>query len=228
LYTIFICRNYIDYYLLQFKMRIGIACCLFILSGCVNPRISTNWKIEPVLHERYYRILVVAVVPEADSVLRKTIETEAVNSLSGYGYYAVSAVSTFGRRGLAAATQEETYLKLCNYGIDAVITFALVPEKENIYAGTGQYLHPNSYYYNRIWNYKKMQSAPDFVRKGNKYCWETIMFDLFTLQAIGIIRTRFFVNYQHSEITNDVASLVLNRMLKEKIIQQRKVPLKPF
>jgi len=209
-------------------MRILIAVCLLIFCGCSSPRISTTWKTEPVFQERYYRILVVAILPEADSLLRRSIETEAAKSLSGYGYYAVSALSIFGPKGLAASSQEETYLKLCNKGIDAVLTFALVPELENTIVNTGHYIRPNSFYYDRMWNYRKMQSAPDFAVLDKKYIWETIMFDLLTLQAISVIRTYPLADYPHNEITNKLPGLVFKRMIKEKLIQQKKALMKAF
>lgn len=205
----------------------GLILFLFCL-GCGNPRITATWKTDPIFRERYFRILVIAVLPEGDSVLRRSIEMEAARSLSSYGYYAISAVSTFGARGLAAGSQEDTYLKLCNNGIDAVMTFALVPENENLYAGTSQYLHPSSYYYNRMWNYKKMQTGLNYSRTETNYFWETIVFDLVTLQAIGMIRTRSFSDYQHNKINNELTNLVLQRMVKEKIIQKKKTHLKAF
>lgn len=211
-------------------MRISIAGFMLFLffCSCSSPRITATWKTEPIFRERYFRILVIAVLPEADSVLRKTIETEAARTLSSYGYHAVSAVSTFGAGGLAAGSQEATYLKLCDSGIDAVMTFALVPENESRYAGASQYLHPNSYYYNRMWNYKKMQTELNYSRTETNYFWETIIFDLLTLQAIGMVRTYSFSDYQQNKITNEVADLVLQKMLKEKIIQKKHTYLKAF
>jgi uncharacterized protein YdaL len=104
-------------------MRSGIAGSLSILfwCSCSNPRITTTWKTAPQFQERYYRILVIAILPEADSLLRKTIEIKAVKSLSAYAYYAVSAFSAYGSNGLTVGSQENTYLKLCNHGIDVEI-----------------------------------------------------------------------------------------------------------
>ena len=208
--------------------RISLAGLIFIFSGCSSPRITATWKTEPVLSERYFRILVIAIVPEADTILRKKIETEVTRSLSSYGYYAISAISTFGPGGLAVGNQEDTYLKLCDSGIDAVMTFALVPENETQNSGRSQYLHPNSYYYNRMWNYKKMQTGLNYSKPGTKYFWETIMFDLLTLQAIGMVRTLPFPDYQNNKITIELTDLILKKMVKEKIIQQKKAQLKAF
>ena len=46
------------------------------------------------------------------------------------GLIAVSALDEFGTGGLANLAQEETYVKLCNKGIDAVITIALLDGKK--------------------------------------------------------------------------------------------------
>ena len=89
------------------------------------------------------------------------------------------------------------------------MTFALVPENETQNSGRSQYLHPNSYYYNRMWNYKKMQTGLNYSKPGTKYFWETIMFDLLTLQAIGMVRTLPFPNYQNNKITIELTDLIL-------------------
>lgn len=210
-------------------MRIIIAGCLLIIAGCSPRKITTTWKTDPVFPGRYHKILVVAVLPESDSILRKTIESETVRSLSAYGYDAVSATVAFGPRGLAASGEAGTYLRLCSNGIDAVMTIALVPKGEDRhYAGDGQYFRTNSYYYDRIWNYKKMQAAIKSDDPENEYFWESILFDLLNLQATTIIRTRTFTDYKHEKITNGIADLVIKKMTKEKIIKRKNTTQKAF
>lgn len=204
---------------------LGFLCAM--LYSCSSPRITTTWKAEPVHSENYRRILVVTILPEADSLLRKTIEAQTVSALNSMGYQAKSAVSTFGPKGLAASGEEDTYLKLCTSGIDAVLTFALISE-ESHYAAINPYMHSNNYYYNRIWSYKKMQADTINTDPEIDYFWESMLFDLATLEAVSTIRTRTFTKDGGQKITNDLADLVIRKMTKEKVLEKKNSNLKAF
>jgi hypothetical protein len=211
-------------------MRIILICSLLILLSACGPRkIITTHRVEHTSPARYNKILVVTVLPDTEIELRKTIETEVVSVLSGYGYDATSAISTFGPKGLVAASEEATYLKLCSSGIDAVMTLSLVPiEKETHYRGVGQYIRTNNYYYNRIWDYKKMQADMIPGSPEDEYYWESILFDLRTLQSTCILRTQIFTGYNQPKINNDLARLVTKKMVKEKVIRKKNNNLKAF
>lgn len=204
-------------------MRIILAYSLLVLlSACGPQKITTTYRVEPAFPDSYYKILVVAILPDENSMIRKSMETETVAVLTGYGYDASSAISVFGSKGLAAAGEEATYLKLCSSGIDAVMILALVPmEKESQYPGTGQYIRTNNYYYKRIWDYKKMQVGMVPEEPEDEYYWESILFDLRTLQATCILRTQTFTSYNQSKINNDLVRLVTKKLVKEKIIRKK-------
>jgi hypothetical protein len=94
--------------------------------------------------------LVVTILPEEVSILRKQIENEATINLRNLGYPAISAFDHFGAKGIAYMGEEATYNKLCNSGIDIVLTLAFIHKtKEKSYGSEGSLLYPGSYYYNR-------------------------------------------------------------------------------
>ena len=103
--------------------------------------------------------MVVGIIKDSSTALRKKMETHLVNDFRSVGYDAVSALEEFGVGGLAGLEQEETYIKLCNKGIDAVITIALLDRnKEKFYVPARVKYYSNLYYYNRIWNYNTIQA----------------------------------------------------------------------
>jgi hypothetical protein len=162
-------------------------------------------------------------------MLRKKIEGEAVNTLSGYGYDAISALSTFGPKGLVAEGEAATYLKLCQSGIDAVITFALVPKgKAGYYDSPGQFVQTNNYYYDRIWAYKRMQAEMADNGPEDEYHWESILFDLLTLQAITTLQTGSFTKDNQQKFTDNLVSHVIKKMRQEKVISKKSPTLKAF
>src|SRR6185503_7557372 len=136
--------------------------------------------ITPPVHNK---IMVVGIIKDGNDSFRAHAETILVKSLNELGYNTVSALQEFGPKGLSNLGEADTYIKLCNNGIDAVLTFALLDKmKQTKYRPAKVSAGTSHYYYNRIWNYPKMQadlSEPESPH-GN-YLWESILFDLNTL-----------------------------------------------
>jgi hypothetical protein len=119
------------------------------------------------------------------------------------GYIAVSALEEFGAGGLANLGQENTYLKLCNEGIDAVIVVAIVDNnKENHLSSRKSNTYPDNYYYDRIWNYKNIQADLAGENRGEheNYFWEAILFKLNTREAECTIQSRAFTSITNERI----------------------------
>src|SRR5438876_3791453 len=157
-----------------------VFCLCIILSGCTSSHLITTWKAQHFSRVNYNNILIVGVIKNENDSLRGEIEKHFVIEMEGLGYHAVSALQEFGPKGLANLGEEETYIKLCNKGIDAIITIALIDKSKEItgksHKATG---YPGKYYYDRIWNYKNIQT--DFTGEHpatSDYFWETILFDL--------------------------------------------------
>ncbi|MGZ8539980.1 MAG: hypothetical protein ACXWV6_04990 [Chitinophagaceae bacterium] len=209
-------------------MKFIVICLLLTaLSACSANRITTVWKAPPGHQSTFNQILVIAILPDEDSLLRKQIETQTTMHLKDLGYSPVSALEYFGSKGLASMGREGTYIKLCSSGIDFVLTIALTHKTNEKYYDTSTSLfYPGAYYYNRIWNYKnkmdEKNTAPEFF-------YESILFDLSTLQAQSVFRTNEFDNSEKIKITNELTTLLINKMLKEKmLVRNPYTPLKPF
>jgi hypothetical protein len=202
---------------------------LLILSGCSSHRIITTWKADPVSVTSRYKILVIAIVPEEDSTLREQTEKNVVATLEDMGYQAMSAIGQFGPKGLSAPGEQGTYVKLCDAGIDAVITMALIPTtKKTDQWNTSEYMHPNSYYYHRIWNYRTIQD--EHKNYQSEYVWESILFDLATLQAFVTVRTNPSAKKEQIQSSNEFTNRLIKKMIKEKVLKKKIEPnyLKPF
>ncbi len=195
-----------------------ITICLLLtaLSGCSSNRIVTVWKAAPSYQTTFNQLLVVAILPDEDSMLRKQIETQVAVHLKNLGYSAISALEYFGSKGLASMGEEGTYIKLCNSGIDFVLTIALTHKtNEKYYDSATSLFYPGSYYYNRIWSYKNKMAEkytpPEFF-------YESILFDLSTLQAQSVFRTNKFDDSERIKISNEFMTRLVNKMLKEKVL----------
>lgn len=215
--------------LFNYKVTYFIFACLWlvVLSSCSSQRIVTTWKSNHVETLGYKRILVVAILPDKDIALREKTENSFVSTLEQTGYKTGSALKEFGAKGLSNSGQENTYLKLYNSGYDAVLTVALIRKtKQNFHRPGQAYIHPNSYYYNRIWEYKNIQAEDtSFENAGEpEYFWETILFDLSSLEAACTVRTQPFAKDKEQETNDNLAKRIIRKITREKVLQKQKTP----
>jgi hypothetical protein len=211
-------------------MKLTIICFLLTtLSCCSSNRISTVWKTGSRYKTEFRQVLVVAILPEEDSILRKQIENDATINLKYLGYPAISALEHFGAKGLADMGEEATYIKLCNSGIDFVLTIAFIYKtKEKPYGSDGSMLYPGSYYYDRIWGYKNKLS--DENNNSTECFYESVLFNLATLQAQSVFRTHQFDESEKIKISNELLTRLVKKMMKEIVLTPHITPaaLKPF
>jgi hypothetical protein len=194
-----------------------------MLSGCASQRITTTWKTEYISPPEHQRILVVTILPDQDTSDRKVIEQNFTAILNGLGYQAVSAVSEYGLKGLANLGEENTYTKLHNSGIDAVLIVALVNTlKERNQRPANVYTYPNAYYYRRIWNYKNTLVQPGAdTSKHDRYSWESLLFDLSKLEVDCAVRTPSSSKAEQLKMNDDMARKIIQKMVKEKTLKQK-------
>jgi hypothetical protein len=194
----------------------------FALCSCTSSKLITTWKAAGSARE-YKKILVIGIIKDSSTSLRKQMEKHLVDDLKTAGYNAVSALEEFGKEGLQNLEHEQTYIKLCNKGIDAVVTIALLDRtKEKFYVPAQVKYYSSLYYYNRIWNYSSIQAdlmaATKNYEEGTQYLWETILFDLQTLSPVYSVQTKTFDPDSLREMGHEHGKLIVLKMLKDKII----------
>lgn len=196
---------------------------MLVTGGCGSSRITTAWKAEHSAPIKYNRILVVGVFKGNDDSLRSQVEQYFVKSLTELGYLSLSAVAEFGPEGLANLGEVETYKKICNDGIDAVLTVALIDgNKEPRQKYRKVYGYPSNYYYQRIWNYKNIMAMQAANGNGEgRFFWETILFNLNTLEAECTIQTRSFKELKLAKTSREFEGQVIQKMIKEKILTRQ-------
>jgi hypothetical protein len=195
---------------------------MLILYSCSSSKVITTWKALGNQRE-YKKILVVGIVKDSSINLRKQMEKHLADDLKTVGYNAVPALEEFGQGGLANLEQEQTYIKLCGKGIDAVITIALLDrKKEKLYVPARVKYYSSLYYYNRIWNYNSIQadltSPKGHYEESTQYLWETILFDLPTLSPVYTVQTKTFDPASLNEMGHEHGKLIVSKMLKDKIL----------
>jgi len=197
---------------------------LFMLYGCASPYIRTAWKAQHAFSGKYNKILVAGIIKDEDLTLRRQVETHFTEDLRESGYNAVSALEEYGSKGLANLGEEETYIQLRSSGTDAVITIALIDKtKEKYHKPRKAYGYVSHYYYNRIWNYQTIQGelADGYYPANAKFFWETILFDLNTLEPQCTVQKKSFKAGDAEIIGHENGKQIIRRMLKEKILKKK-------
>ena len=202
-----------------------IACFILVIAGCSPPRIYTAWQkhSQPA---NYIQILSACIIKDKDDSIRTSLERNMCTDLEKLGYKTSSLIRDFGPNGLRDLGQEETYLKLCTQGIDAVFLITLIDKsKEKQFISKKTYVFPERYYYKRIWNYKNIQA--DFTTEnqtgGAGYFWEAILFNLSTLETECVIQSATFYSLNENNAV-DFEKMCIQKMIKGRILSKNSVP----
>jgi hypothetical protein len=172
--------------------------------------------------------MVVAILPDEDSVVREQIETSFKTALVNLGYNTVTAISEFGRTGLRNLGEDETYKKLYDKGIDAVVTVALVNKtKETSSLPVAAHSYRNNFYFNRIFQYKNNLTQPGNNSPNEEYYWECLLFDLNKLEASISVQTSPSAKPAQLKMGDQLARHLIRRMSREKTLKKQR-PLKAF
>lgn len=196
---------------------------LLLANSCISFSQLSVWKEQSKPRVRLNKILVVSIVNDSLLEVRKNVETCFVKMLSNHGHHSVSAMETFGYKGLSNMEKEQTYVLLCNQGIDAVLTIALLDDSK-------EYKHPNtysdkftsSYYYNRILNYRTSQIDKRGIEQNTEepeqVLWEATLFNLSTLSPVYWAQTKPF-KANNIKSYDNYCKMILNNMFKQKILR---------
>lgn len=190
-----------------------------LLQSCVAPRVETIWKAALPLPYKYEKILVIAVLPEGNDSLQRDLEKQMVQQLSDYGYHAVSYVDGYSIYNVSRLTQEAAYFTLCEKGIDAVLTVANVTAASTLQLKKGTRAeYPAAFYYNHIWDYRNSQPTTLRGNKGTRPVWESILFDLRSLEQQAVLQAKKTPAGNKKGATSWIAKNILEKMISEKIL----------
>ena len=208
------------------KRLLSLLLFLLLVIGCSTYRSASTWKVPGRFTKQYNKLLVVGIVHDSDLTLRQKMEAQFVSDLQDLGYMAVSALAEFGPNGLSNLAQEDTYLMLYSKGIDGVVTLALIDKRKEEQFIPAQVVYRSSmYYYDRIWNYRKIradvQNAALPSADAEAYRWESIFFDLTTLEPVFTIQTKSFEPLAADEQAHRYGKTILSSMVKNKVLKKQ-------
>lgn len=211
----------------------GIAL-LLIITGCTSSRITSTWKAENVVAQKYNKVLVLGLIRESDRTIQENMENHLVGDLKNLGYNAVSSLQEYGPKAFDKMDEETAISKLKNSGIEAVVTIVLLSkEKERRYVPGHLNYSPYGYYYNRFWGYRTALYnriyEPGYYVIDTKYFWESNLYDMNSQKLVYSVQTQSFDHANSNALGHEYGRLIVKNMVKQNVLkQQSTVTAKPF
>lgn len=216
------------------KKIIWIGFALLVMSsGCSTSKITTSWKAENAVPQKYNKIMVLGLIREADRTIQENMENHLVNDLKDLGYNAVSSLKEYGPKAFDEMTEEAALAKLKNSGVDAVITIVLLDkEKEKKYVPGNTFYSPYGYYYNRFWGYRntlyRRIYEPGYYVTTDKYFWESNFYEMNTQKLVYSVQTKSFDPANSESMAHEYGQLIIKDMLKYNVVKKQDVSGKAF
>lgn len=198
---------------------------LLIMAGCATSKITSSWKAKDAVPHKYNKILVLGLIQTANRTVKENMENHMVGDLKALGYNAVSSVQEYGPKAFDKMEEQTAISKIKNNGIDAVITIVMLDkEKEKKYVpGRIYYYSPYSYYYNHFWGYHtaiyRRIYEPGYYVTNTRYFWESNLYEMDTQQLVYSVQTQSFNPSDSDNLGHDYGQLIINDMVKQRVLQ---------
>ena len=195
-------------------------------AGCITSKITTSWKAENSIPQKYNKRLVLGLIREADRTLQENMENHFVGDLQELGYSAVSSLKEYGPKVFDKMDEEAAISKLKNSGVDAVITIVLLDKgKERKYVPTNIYYSPYGYYSNRFWGYRstlyRRIYEPGYYVTDTKYFWESNLYDMSTQKLMYSVQTQSFNPANSESMGHEYGQMIVKNMIKQNVLIQQ-------
>jgi hypothetical protein len=214
---------------------IGLILLMVVIGlGCTTSKITSSWKAENTMPQKYNKVMVLGLIREADRTVQINMENHLVNDLKELGYNAVSSFQEYGPKAFDNMEEDAAVAKLKGSGIDAVLTIVLLDkQKERKYYAGDIYYSPYGYYYNRFWGYRttlyRRIYEPGYYITDTKYFWESNLYDMNTQKLIYSVQTQSFDPANSDNQAHHYGQLIIQDMAKNNVIRKvSEIPSKAF
>lgn len=195
----------------------------FLLVQCASTGIISSWKAPQTLNLQNCKIIVVALMPDADTSLQAKMENHLSDDLCNLGYNAASAIELYGLKTFKEQNEEQMLKKLQQQNVNAVLTIVLLnKQKEKYHAPSGMYDVSNQYSYSNFYPYYaaiygKIYKEGYYVND-TYYFWESSLYDMKDQKLLYSVRTQSFNPSNNSSLAHEYGKLIIQDMLLNNII----------
>ena len=194
--------------------------------GCKSTYITSKWKAPDTTSKKYNKVMVLAIIREADRSIKERMEGHIADDLKALGYNASSAFQIYGPKAFEGMNEEQANTKLTADGIDAVITVVLLDKKkERHYVPASVVYSPYVTYHNHLWGYYHSIYArigdPGYYDITTKYFWESNFYDLTLNKLLYSIQTQSFEPSSTDALAHEYGKKMIQNMVKDNILQKQ-------
>jgi hypothetical protein len=206
------------------KARVLLMPLFILMAACSSTNVINSWKDKEVVEQTTLKkVMVLAMLPEKERVLRQELESEMVEDLQKRGFIAVSSLQEYGPRSFAGMNEKQVMQELDKSRIDGVITIALqdTETNERYVPGSVRY-EPYAVRYNRFYRtyqtfYERIYT-PGHTDQQTSYFFETNLYQLNGNKLLYSAQSKSFDPSSASQIAKEVAKAVVKDMEKNDIL----------
>ena len=189
---------------------------IIFINGCSSSKITTSWKAKDTVGQAFKKIMVIAIIRDADRSLQENLENHLADDLQKLGYTALSSLREYGPNAFKKNDTAAAIIKLNESAVDAVLTIVLLDkEKEQ------QYVASN--YRNRFSDFRYEMYGrifePGYYITNTKYFWESNLYNLKTKKLIYSVQTQSFNPGDTEALAHEYGKLIIKNMLKEQVLK---------
>ena len=197
---------------------------MLMAAGCTTSKITTSWKAENTVPQKYNKILVLGLIREADRTLQENMENHFVGDLKELGYNATSSLKEYGPKVFDKMDEEAAIDKIKNSGVDAVLTIVLLnKERERKYVSANIHYSPYGYYSNRFWGYRNTLYhriyEPGYYVIDTKYFWESNFYDMSTQKLLYSVQTQSFDPANSESMGYEYGKMIVKNIVKQNVLK---------
>jgi hypothetical protein len=197
---------------------------ILFLAACSSTNVLNSWKDkEGVEQATLKKVMVLAMLPEKQRVLRQEMENEMVEDLQKRGFTAVSALQENGPKSFVGMNEKQVMQQLDRSRIDGVITISLqdTETSEHYTPGSVRY-EPYAVRYNRFYRtyqtfYERVYT-PGYTDQQTNYFFETNLYQLNSNKLLYSAQSKSFDPSSASQIAKEVSKAVVKDMEKNNIL----------
>lgn len=190
--------------------------------SCSSTKIIDSWRDANSITKPYHNVMVWAIIPEKDSILRKQIENHLVNDLVGKAYHAVSSYEVYKTKAYKKLTTQEILDEFKATGVDAVVTLVLLDKRQE------DKYYPAGFYSQGVNNTGKLDTyysamyervfTPGYYITSTSYFWEANLFEVADDKRVYAVRTISFDPASTETLAHENGIRIMKDMLKQKVI----------
>lgn len=191
-----------------------------LLMSCTSSRLVYSWKSPEYEPRAFSKIMVVALIRDADRQLQQQMEEHLVGDLSERGIQAVSSIREAGPRAFDKMDESTVLERLRNSGVDAVLTIVLLDKTREKYYVPGRVVYsPYGIYHNRFYHYYVTMYdriyTPGYYEVSTRYFWESNLFDLSEKKLLYTVQSESFDPANASSQGHEYGKLIIKDMVEK-------------